>query len=232
MSRRPICCKGNPEVASPYSGARPERWPRVTERLVAAHPLTADELVQVVLAAWDSIFASRFGTSGLRIGEDIFPGPQTMGFLLHEIIAADLEHRHPESWAGAKRAGEKDLNYLPDPTFSVEIKTSSHPRQIFGNRSFAQKPSARKKGKSGYYLAVNFEKWPKDGSRPRIRRIRFGWLDEEDWIGQVAPSGQQAHLSAEADQGKLKPLYDLSGKRDPWFASAKTRSSRRPATWM
>lgn len=194
---------------SPYSSVRPERWHRVTERLVGGHPLTADELVKVVHAAWDSIFASRFGTSGLRIGKDIFPGPQIMGFLLHEIIAADLEQRHPESWAGGKRATEKDLNHVPDPKLSVEIKTSSHPRQIFGNRSFAQKPSSRKKEKSGYYLAVDFEKWPKDGSRPRIRRIRFGWLDEDDWIGQAAQSGQQAHLTPQADQGKLKSLYEL-----------------------
>jgi hypothetical protein len=196
-------------MTSPYSRVRAERWRRTTARLVAAHPLSTDELVEVVLAAWESIFASRFGTSGLRIGKDIFPGPQIMGFLLHEIIAADLEHRHPESWSGAKRATEKDLNYVPDHRFSVEVKTSSHPRHIFGNRSFAQKPSARKKEKSGYYLAVNFEKWLKDGSRPQIRRIRFGWLDEDDWIGQVAPSGQQAHLSAEADQGKLETLYEL-----------------------
>jgi len=205
-----IFCKANPDMASPYRRVRPERWRHVTERLVATHPLSPDELVEVVLAAWDSIFASRFGTTRLRIGKDIFPRPQIMGFLLHEIITADLEHGHPESWAGDKRATEKDLNYVPDSQFSVEIKTSSHPRQIFGSRSFAQKPSARKKEKSGYYLAINFEKWPKDASRPRIRRIRFGWLDEEDWIGQTAPSGQQAHLSPEADQGKLKTLYESS----------------------
>ena len=34
----------------------------------------------------------------------------------------------------------------------MEIKTSSHKSQIFGNRSYAQKSSATSKKKTGYYL--------------------------------------------------------------------------------
>jgi len=40
-----------------------------------------------------------------------------------------------------------------------------------------------------------------------LTRIRFGWLDHSDWAGQVAPTGQQAHLSADVVQNKLITFF-------------------------
>jgi hypothetical protein len=130
-----------------------------------------------------------------------------MGFLLHELIPLEFAARYPEKWRGEKACGEKDLVYIPNPRYSIEIKTSSDPRHIYGNRSYAQKPSASKKGKTGYYLAINFEKFTKTLKRPRILLIRFGWLDHSDWMGQKAESGQQARLNAFIEQSKLIMLY-------------------------
>jgi hypothetical protein len=127
-----------------------------------------------------------------------------MGFFLHELVPLEFAARYPDKWRGEREAGDKDLVYIPDPQFSVEMKTSSHKTQIFGNRSYAQKPSDSKKGKSGYYLAINFEKFDKRKIvRPRIIRIRFGWLDHADWIGQAAATGQQAHLAPRTEESKL-----------------------------
>ena len=76
---------------SPYRGTRPSRWPRVTQQLVERHPLSPQEIVDVVLLCWDSILASSIGTRGFRIGADIFPKPQIMGFFLHELMPLECD---------------------------------------------------------------------------------------------------------------------------------------------
>ena len=194
-------------MASPYKGLPPEQWLAVTQNLIKAHPLNTAEIVEVVLAAWDSIFASKMGTSAFHIGKDIFPKPQIMGFFLHELIPLELAVRYPRSWRGERVPGDKDLVYIPDDQYSIEVKTSSNPRHIFGNRSYAQEATESKKGKSGYYLTVNFEKFSGDVKKPNILLVRFGWLDATDWIGQKAATGQQSRLPREVESYKLLELY-------------------------
>ena len=133
-----------------------------------------------------SIFKSRLGSS-FHIGREIFPTPQIMGALCSM-------HSFHLSWLSQRLGGGQISTPLrriwsageDDDKFSIEIKTSSHPNQIFGNRSYGvDNPSSGKKAKDGYYLAVNFEKWSDvRGRRPEIRLIRFGWLDHTDWIAQ------------------------------------------------
>ena len=194
---------------SPYEGLDPSRWSAVTEELLAAHPLKVDEIVQVVLTAWDELHSTQIGSRNLRIGVHIFPNPQIIGFLLHEVVPVLFAENHPGEWRREAEKGEKDLVCIRDARYSVEIKTSSHPTSIFGNRSYAQKPttvSASRKSKSGYFLTVNFVPF-KPRARGKITRVRFGWLDHTDWIGQKAPTGQQSRLTAEADRFKLIELY-------------------------
>jgi len=97
--------------------------------------------------------------------------------------------------------------YIPDDNYSIEVKTSSNPKHIYGNRSYAQSTSKGKKAKSGFYLAINFGNFSKTGIQPEIRLIRFGWLDSEDWIGQKAETGQQSRLSQDVEKYKLLKLY-------------------------
>jgi hypothetical protein len=195
-------------MKSPYLGIRSSRWSLKTDALIADYPLAMEELVDVVRVSWEGVFASRIGTKGFRIGEHIFPKPQIVAFFLHELIPLELTSRYPGVWRGEESAADKDVVYVPDSAFSMEIKTSSHASQIFGNRSFAQQGSAGKKSKSGYYLAVNFDKSVKNAAAPRLRRIRFGWLDHGDWQGQAAATGQQARLSTEVERGKLRLLFE------------------------
>ena len=105
-----------------------------------------------------------------------------------------------------KSASDKDLIYMTDDSFSIEIKTSSNPQSIFGNRSYAQKAMKDKKSKSGYYLAINFEKFTPQNTKPKILKIRFGWLDHEDWMGQKSATGQQSRLSRDVETLKLIEL--------------------------
>jgi hypothetical protein len=173
---------------------------------VERHPLSTDEIVDIVLTSWQSIFNSRLGTKGFRIGRDIFPKPQIMGFLLHELIPLELREKYPDLWRGDSSKSDKDIVYIPDDFFSLEVKTSSDSKHIYGNRSYAQNPSNSKKGKSGYYLAINFEKFS-NTTNPQIKLIRFGWIDSSDWIGQKAATGQQSRLSSDVENYKLLQLY-------------------------
>lgn len=191
-------------MSSPYDGVAVEQWSEVTQKLVRQHPLTTETLVTSVLEAWQQIFESSIGT--LRIGQDIFPQPQIMGFFLHELVPVVVA-RHAPGWRrGNVGAYEKDLHFDENPLHSVEIKTSSNPRQIFGNRSYAQAGVGLRE-KAGYYLAVNFVPFgARSGRAPQILRVRFGWLDHADWIGQVSQTGQQARLTRDADRYKLLDL--------------------------
>ena len=197
------------EAPSPYSGLLQSKWRDKTVELVDAHPLGSEEIVEVVTLCWASIFQSKIGPKGFRIGKHLFPKPQIMGFFLHELIPLEFESRYPGIWRGDAVAGEKDLVYVPDHSLSVEIKTSSHPSQIFGNRSYTQPAKSSKKTKTGYYLAINFQKLAATTASPKVRRIRFGWLDHTDWIGQAAATGQQARLNPVSEQFKLLTLYPL-----------------------
>lgn len=195
-------------MTSPYENQPIKSWLKITKKIVRRHPLSTEEIVQIALASWNSIFDSKIGNTFI-IGKDIFPKPQIMGFFLHELITLTLAKRYPDKWRKEETASEKDLIYIPDDTFSVEIKTSSSAKNIYGNRSYAQEANSVKKSKSGYYLAINFQNFSAKISEPQIKRIRFGWLDHTDWIGQAAATGQQARLSPDVEQNKLIILYDL-----------------------
>ena len=192
-------------MTSPYENIPSEHWSDKTQELIDGHPLSMDDIVDVVHTCWSAIFESRIGGK-FRIGYDIKPKPQIMGFFLHELIPLELQSRHPGEWRPENVKDDKDLVYLPNPDFSVELKTSSHASKIFGNRSYAQERDRMGKSKAGYYLTVNFEKFKSQGM-PKLSLIRFGWLDHMDWIGQAAATGQQARLRPESDRGKLQELY-------------------------
>ena len=194
-------------MTSPYENQPISNWLNI-KKIIRRHPLSTKEIVQITLDAWKSIFDSKVGNIFL-IGKDIFPKPQIMGFFLHELIPLTLAKRYPDKWRKEETAAEKDLIYIPDDTFSVEIKTSSSAKNIYGNRSYAQEANSVKKSKSGYYLAINFQNFSAKISKPQITRVRFGWLDHADWIGQTAATGQQARLSPDVEQKKLIILYDL-----------------------
>lgn len=197
---------------SPYQGVAEPDWLGVTRALIAEHPLDPDEIVEVVLLCWEDIFESAVGRRGLRIGTDIFPTPQIMATLLHELIPAEFQHRYPDLWRRDASGDDKDLVYVPDSRFSSEIKCSSSPSSIYGNRSYAQQHSENKKSRAGYFLGVNFQKFSDDlRERPTIKRVSFGWLDWTDWVPQASPTGQQAYLTPAAKRYKMLELW--SNKR-------------------
>lgn len=192
---------------SPYHGKNVEDWSSVTDQLIANHPIKPDEIVKVVLKSWDDIFNSKIGS--FFIGKEIEPVPQIMSFLLHELVAHYLSLNHPGIYKVGTEKNEKDIHCIVDNTLSIEIKGSSHPNQIFANRSYAQPQSGKgQKDKNGYYIAINFEQFRDvKPNLPKILLIRFGYLEHTDWIAQKAATGQQAKLSTEVYRYKLKQIY-------------------------
>ncbi len=199
---------------SPYFGVPAEQWADRTRDLIAEYPIEPKEVVQIVLRSWDAIFDSTLG-DGFRIGVHIFPTPQIMGTLLHELIPLEIETHTGGQWRAQRTAAEKDLLYVPDVRFSTEIKTSSDTSRIYANRSYGQEADTPgKKAKSGYYIAVNFDKWPvvetspaPEQIRPAIRAIRIGWIDHTDWIAQKAATGQQSSLPPLVENSQLLTFY-------------------------
>jgi len=199
-------------MSSPYQGKNKSDWQAITLRLIREHPLSEKEIVDVVLISWNQIFDSKIGS--FNIGKEIFPSPQIMSFLLHELVALNLKLRHPGVYRVGVEKIDKDVVYEKNPKYSVEIKGSSNPKHIFGNRSYAQ-PNSKDaiKKKDGYYITINFEKFVKNvKGKLRILLIRFGYLEHTDWIAQAAPTGQQARLGPEVYKTKLKTIYDVTKK--------------------
>lgn len=194
---------------SPYENRVIAYWDAITQQLLNKHPLSENEIVEIVLDAWDSIMQTKIGGK-LQIGVDVFPSPQNMGNYLHLLIPAILAERYPGIWRGEIDKNDKDIVYIPDNTYSIEIKTSSQ-NKIYGNRSYGQKNSNNNSGKQkfGFYLAINFEKFTLTNNHPKIKRIKFGWLDHSDWIAQKAPTGQNSKLAKAAWDHKLKLLYEI-----------------------
>lgn len=198
---------------SPYDGIQQDEWIVVTQSLVDKHPLK-DELVDIVFQSWNDIFASNIG--GFRIGVDIFPEPQIMGFFLHDLIALRISQKFPDYKLG-NPSTEKDIQNVIDNFLSIEIKTSSHKSKVYANRSYAQPSSViGKKDKDGYFLTVNFEKFDTNrNTLPGISIIRFGYLEHSDWVAQAAATGQQAHLAPITYKTKFVTLYDKSVMVNP-----------------
>ena len=192
-------------MESPYKNLPKDKWLDKTKELVNNHPLK-DEIRDVVLKSWSDIFNSKIGS--FSIGKEIFPSPQILSFFLHELVSHYLSLKYPVRYKVGELKNEKDVHDIQNPSMGLEIKGSSHPTQIFANRSYAQPSSdSETKDKNGYYLTINFEKISKTNPHPKITIIRFGYLEHCDWIAQKAATGQQARLTPEAYRYKLIELY-------------------------
>jgi hypothetical protein len=193
-------------MSDPYKNKEINDWLSITNCLIEEHPLSVNEIEDVVLKSWSSIFNSTFGEK-FKIGNHIFPKPQILGFLLHELIPLELNSRYSDKWRGEQNVEDKDIVYIPNEKYSIEVKTSSNPKYIFGNRSYSQSTTTNKKSKDGYYLTINFGKVIKNKPIPKINIIRFGWINSTDWIGQKSQTGQQSRLNPLVYEKKLRIIH-------------------------
>ena len=191
-------------TGSPYSGKSESSWLAVTRRLVGAHPLQLPVLRDAAVATWSTLWQTTLGEgqTSVRLSELSVPAT-VVGYFFEVLLARELGRRFPGAWRGNRSKEEKDLVYEPDPSLSIEVKTSGQlGLKVFGNRSYGQKASGEapvKKEKSGYYVTVNF-------FERVLTLIRFGWIDADDWDPQQAATGQMAGLRQAVYDYKLLPV--------------------------
>ena len=188
-------------MESPYASQPIERWRSITESLVEAHPLKLATIRDVTLSAWQLLWETKIGVGATAIELANLDVPATVvGYFLEKLLAQALATRFPDEWRGQQSKDDKDLVYIPDPSFSAEMKCSGQGgTRIYGNRSYGQELmdlARTAKDKSGYYLTVNFY-------GQTITLIRFGWIDAGDWKPQRSATGQMAGLADSVYEHKL-----------------------------
>ncbi|TXJ39696.1 ScaI family restriction endonuclease [Brachyspira pilosicoli] len=184
---------------SPYLNKEVSSWLDITKKLINEHPLKSD-IVDICLKSWKSIVNTTINSYINLQMKNMNISPQSVGNLLHDVIPEYINLNTEDFRKG--NPNEKDVVCKYNDLYSFEIKTSSQ-NSIFGNRSYAL--SENGKNKSGYYLAINFDKLIENN--PSIKHIRFGWIDYSDWIAQKSQTGQQAKLDKNAENYKLITLY-------------------------
>ena len=198
-------------MTSPYADKPVEQWADLTRALLNAHPLKREVILDAALVSWKRLWSTTVGDSKLGFPfAEIDPPATVVGYFFEKLFAKELATRFPKIWRGGK-GSEKDLHCLTDPAQSVEMKSSGQlGYKIFGNRSYGQKvenADAAKKDKSGYYITINFY-------GQTLTRLRFGWIDADDWQAQKSATGQMAGLGADVYKYKLATIlgeYMLDG---------------------
>lgn len=202
-------------MASPYAGRPESEWREITRKLIESHPLKPAELLDTAITAWATLWQTTVGTGAVAVSLSDLRVPATIvGYFFEVLFARELQRRAPTLWRGNQSKDEKDVVYIPNPAFSVEIKASGQAGfKVYGNRSYGQKSEGAgpaKKEKSGFYITVNF-------FNQTLTLIRFGWIDADDWDPQEAATGQMAGLKQAVYEGKLIPLPGTYRQHAPIF---------------
>ena len=192
-------------IESPYKNFPEEEWTEITEKLVSSFPINKEEIVLLVKEAWHLFYTSTLG--GLSIGKDIFLPAQATGVIIEKLIANILHAKYPTIWQGGIDKNHKDIINIENSFYSFEIKTSSSSNGIYGNRSTGFRSVDSRKIRTGYYLAINYLLPTETNPDKKIIKIRFGWIDDDDWVGQKESSGQQASISSQKAKLKLLTLF-------------------------
>lgn len=199
-------------IANKYQGDPNPAWKVVTNKLISEHPLFNNEetLLKHIFNAWQIVWDTKIGNEKINIKlVDTKPRAQIIGEFFETIFAILLSEE--KNWRRGNQK-EKDIVFLDESKsfFDFEIKTSGQSGgKIFGNRSYAQPDqqgkmdSDTRKGKSGYYLCINF-------FENHIYKIRIGWIDSKDWKAQISSTGQMAGLKDYVYDHKLIELYHHS----------------------
>ena len=189
-------------------------------------------LLNIVKEAWLSVLSLKMNFDG----EDVLVfdkvNAQAIGSLLEHAVCTLLSRKLPHLFrAGTSAKTEKDIVHKTRNSLSFEIKTSGQAGfKIFGNRSTgnSQLANDRVKIRSGIYLVINY-------TGRVLSLVSVALIDDDQWRGQKAASGQSATLSAEVyrtrffevcdqvqdpidDYRMLAPLFMLKGftKKTKW----------------
>jgi ScaI restriction endonuclease len=173
-------------------------WKKVTKDILSKYPLKEDEILEIAILSWQRLWSSQIGGQ-IKIDEVNLPAT-VIGYFFQKLFAHELAKRYPLIWKGELLKSDKDLVNMQDAQFSTEMKASGQlGYALFGNRSYNQKTGSAGnagKDKSGYYITLNFY-------GKTITLLRYGWIDQDDWIPQGSATGQAAVLKSDVYEYKL-----------------------------
>lgn len=182
----------------------------ITKKLMDEHPIFSNSefLLNKIFEAWSIIWDTKIGNPKINfLLTDIEPRAQIIGEFF-ETIFSKIIGEECNTVRGSSK--EKDIIFrnLDLSKYNFEIKTSGQlGGGIYGNRSYNQPDSngdidsISRKGKSGYYLCINFYRF-------NIYKIRIGWINSNDWKPQKSQNGQAAILEDYVYAEQLIELYD------------------------
>lgn len=166
------------------------------------HVLQPHVLVRAIEKSWATLWTTRVGPIPLAA---MHVDAQIIGKFFQELLMRDL-HAEDARWRAPdmpRTRHDPDFVFLGDPTHDFELKMCGQigGRHVFGNRcaapGFASTTGA--KTRNTWLLAINY-------SGTTLNLIRFGFVTENDWIGQRAASGNASRLAPEVYATKLRVL--------------------------
>lgn len=190
---------------TPYRDKEEAEWLGITSTLVKKHPLGLVEIRDITIASWDELWRTKIGSGKSAFAlQDMCLPATVVGHFFEKLFLRNLASKYPEHWRGPREKSSKDIVYIPNNEFSIEMKCSGQlGLKVFGNRSYGQQvvdPAGTAKSKSGYYITVNFYE-------TNLTLVRFGWIDHADWQAQKAQTGQMAGLSEKVYKNKLVNIH-------------------------
>src|SRR5687768_16843522 len=129
-------------MASPYNDCKTdEEMLARSNELIERHPLSLETIRNVSIKCWDALWQTRIGEGETAIPLTEVDVPSiVVAYFFERLFARELSLQYPGEWRGNRSKDEKDLVYIPDATFSTEIKTSGQlGTKIFGNASSSKK---------------------------------------------------------------------------------------------
>ncbi|MBI3462984.1 MAG: ScaI family restriction endonuclease [Planctomycetes bacterium] len=84
----------------PY-GADRSKWPRVTQKLIAQHPLKLDTIREVAIQSWDELWQTSVGAGKTSVKLARLEAPATIvGYFFEILFTRAMEQRFPNQWRG------------------------------------------------------------------------------------------------------------------------------------
>ena len=194
---------------SPYRFHRKTQWLEITKTLIQGFPIPTDALIDMSHYAFEDVFRTRVGSSNVPLASvDLSGGTRggiIGGFFEYLFINKLIEDTTgPPQWRFGSQNNEPDMVYIPDPFYSLELKTSSQRNSIWGSSSKVHKTARLTKDGSGFYLVVNYE----FKAKPELTLLRFGWLDDTDWQGSKSAASASSKVIREHANLKLLTIYE------------------------
>ena len=144
----------------------------------------------------------------IAIGTHIFRQASNHAPSTPELIALELAAKALGPVPRGRSIGCSAPRLSPrNDRYSSEVRHPPVPMEFLVIVATPELGSTQKKSKSGCLLAINLVSLSSIGADPSLRQIRFGRLDLEDWIGQIAQTGQQARLTSDALNNTLMQLH-------------------------